>query len=154
MNNKKFVIVIIIALLLIGGIIAFIYSGTSNNDSLLNNSTTSKNSSLNSTKLNETINNTKLNETTNTNINFTADKPSIDQKKPYNKLKTYLTEKKAIKIAKEYGVPPLAKLSKKAYYENGIWRIPVYHKETGKKMGYTKVSDKTGDVIGSVGHNG
>lgn len=152
MNNKKIIIVVIVILLLLGGIIAFIYSGTSNNDSLTNNSSISKNSSSNDTNLTGTVNNTKQNKTNNTNISSTDDKSVSDGKKVH-KQKTYLTEKKALKIAKEFGVDSLSKLGKKAYYENGFWKIPIYDKETGKKIGYTTVSDKTGEVVGSVTQN-
>ncbi|KZX10815.1 hypothetical protein [Methanobrevibacter curvatus] len=148
MNNKKIILFIIFILLLISGIAVFNFIEDGNsNGTVSNDNTNTKNSSTNNTNLTETANNTKISSSINNTNDYAKNNKKYDNKKY-----THLTQKEAIEKAKN-GVDPLSQLGKKAYYKKGFWKIPIYDEKTGEKMGYVTVSDKTGDVVGSVSHS-
>lgn len=152
--NKKIIFLIIIILVLIGGI--GIYSLISNNTNSSENNFISTNKSSDndhniSLNDSETNNNStyKSNRVTNKNSKNNND---INNISPNSKIKTITSKSDVIKEAnnilngdrKFYGKNAVVKNVE--YNGNGLWFVDFVDSKTGKRVGGTIISDKTGKM--------
>ena len=151
--DKKIIILIIIALFLLCGIgiYAIISSNThfSENNSLSTNksSENSQNLSVNDSQINNNPNNNS-NQVINKNINNN----NISDKKSDSKIKTITSKSDVIKESNKilngnrdfYGKNAIVKNVN--YNGNGLWFVDFVDSKTGKKVGGTIISDKTGKM--------